>query len=138
MRALSACSVVIAVLSLSVSASAQTAAPTKESTTLDLTSTIPGRELELRFVGKRGASDVIGGPMRTTGDTIFVRTPARLILRPDSAEARLIVDVAAGEPWLHASMVSKGGTMDAWGTRLEVLRLQGKATFMASFMHMQP
>jgi len=76
MKALSTCSIVIAVLSLSVRASAQTAAPTKESTTLDLTSTIPGRELELRFIGKRGASDVVGRAMRTTGDTIFVGTPA--------------------------------------------------------------
>lgn len=47
--------------------SAQSGGPVKELTTVELSSTIPGRELEIRFVGSSGASSLVGGPMRTAG-----------------------------------------------------------------------
>lgn len=118
--------------------SAQTGGPVKELTTLELSSTIPGRELEIRFVGSSGASSLVGGPMRTAGDTIFVRTPARLILRPDSADTRTVLDVTAGEPWLHASIASNGWTMNAWGQQVELRRTNGKPILLATFIRSQP
>ncbi len=132
------CMIVIAIAFPARRAVAQGTAAIKGPMTLELASTVPGREVELRFTGRRGASTIVGGPMRTNGDTVFVQTPARLILNTDSTEASFVLEVAASEPWLHLSYSSANWTTDVWGQRLELRRVHGSMSLLGPFMQTHP
>ena len=129
----------LTVLSSSGLAWGQTAGQAaKEPLTLELSSTIPGREVAFRLLAGRGRPYLTSGAMTIKGDTVLAMTPARLVLQPDSGNAHILLDVDAGEPWLHVTSVSTRWTTDAWGQHLEIRRANGHSTLFAPLMRGRP
>ena len=86
---------------------------------IELSSTVPGREVQFRLVGQVSRSTLTTSQLTTRGDTLIAFTPARLTLESTIVPSVTLLETSAGEPWLHASVAGRG-TMDAWGTRFEI------------------
>jgi|SRR5690348_12713291 len=96
---------------------------TKHPITLTIRSSVPARPVQFTVVGS-GLADIRAESVRNVGDTVFVSTPATLIV--GEGPVHVMLQGAAGDPWLVASS-SDVGRVEAWGDHID-LRRDGATT----------
>jgi len=104
-----------------------------DSLVIDLTSTVPGREVTFRITGLGKGSHLSAASISTRADTLLVTTPASLLIPDNVVAESVLIEVQSGEPWLHATPSRSSTTqpLDLWGDQLRVNRAGGHASLWA-------
>jgi hypothetical protein len=101
-----------------------------DSLDLELTSTVPGREVRFTVRGSQAGAQLVAAGIELRAESVFATTPARLRIRYQTSTDDLVLQVVSGEPWLHG-VAERSVRLDLWGDKFTIRRTTGRPMLLA-------